>query len=166
MSKSCLFQVVEWDGNGRVFFERRIRYDHIYEPILILMSKLAFEVLYFLSIDTAWFQVIWIFFKFYIKENFLCICALDIWRDHDCSRDDDDQYFHHPKKFQQNKAYILDNSFLLDFRQECSEFLSNYVHRIDVRNYWRSIIYHYCLERRGVNDCILEFEEFCDCDLI
>jgi hypothetical protein len=164
MSKSCLFQVTDWGGNGRVFFERRIRYHHIYEPVLILMSKLAFEVLYFLSINSAWFRVRAILFKLYVQHNFVCISALDIIEDNDFFMDE--QYMHHPKKFQQNKSYILDNSFLLEFQQECSDFEQNYIHRIPVRNWWFSIVYHYCLERRGVNDCILEFDEFCDCDLI
>jgi hypothetical protein len=164
MSKSCLFQVTDWDDERRVFFEKRIRYDHIYEPVLILMSKLAFEVMYYLLKEVDWFVVRAIVFKLTKKNDKIYIWALELI--YGVNNYDEGQTFCNVRRFQQKKCYILDNSFLLDFENECSEFQQNYMRRIHVRNWWCSIVYHYCLERRGVNDCILEFDEFCECDLI
>ena len=163
MSKSCLFQVTDWDEGGRVFFERRIHYEHIYEPILILLSKLAFEVIFFLSIEVDWFRARAFLFKLNKKNNKIYIWALDLIHDVDSTSE---EVFCNVRRFMQNRSYILDNSFLLDFERSCSDFDPTFIHRIQVRNWWNSIVYHYCLQMKGVNDCILEFDEFCDCDLI
>lgn len=158
MSKSCLFLVTDWDDESCVFFERRIKYNHIYEPLLILLSKLAFEVIYLLSKEYPWFRVESIEFQLKEKNNKIFVFALDIFSEKN--------YLINVRRFMRNRCFILDNSFLLEFQQECNEFKQKDTHEIFVRNWWCSIVYHYCLERRGVNDSILEFEEVCDCDLI